>query len=608
MRQPLNILFITAHLPSIGVHAGGGRMFHLIEGLSEYHHISLLSYIAREEDREHIPAIEKFCRKVEVILRGHNPEVYNPFCLKPRRLLVEYLNPRMAEAVARELATRAYDLCQVEYLESAAVLPAAMTIPLVLSHLEVQYAGLFRAASLQTPLMLAWWGKVFRGLTMLNYEINTLRKFDAILTMCEEDAKAILRFSPDLPMGVSPMGVDTEYFQPDEQQPEPESMIYTGYYEHHPNEDAVVYFVKEIFPLIRRKIPKAKFYIVGSHPSEAVWELGRLDNVVVTGRVPDLRPWLARAAVFVAPIRLGTGMRGKIVEAMAMKRPVVGSSVALSGIEVTDGREAMIADEPVAFAEAVVRALTDVSLRDRIAQSGYELVRARYDWAVQVQAYHHLYCWLADQARRDGAPLDQGLVKENCPPKTSFRSPLIARVNKLLLPVGLLYLTPKTLWMLLKSAVRELRQARLRRTGRRPRTWGLPSLTFGLNSGRPYQWLSEREQMTAQSKSQGLQLSSLKEELHDTAVATAPFETQFGDPEQWHRSREGERDSGESAVEVEIRGAAQWDGLRARAAALDVRLSELRMRAVQLEQELNRHGNEHDHARTQARRASAGRD
>jgi glycosyltransferase involved in cell wall biosynthesis len=314
----------------------------------------------------------------------------------------------MALAVSRELATESYDLCQVEYLESAAVLPGVVTIPQVLTHLEVQYAGLLRAAALHRPLSLQRWRKIFRGLTMLNYEIDTLGRFDAILTMCEEDANAILRFSPDLPIGVSPMGVDTSYFQPDDQQPEPASMVYTGYYEHYPNEDAVVYFVEEIFPLIRRRVQNAKFYIVGSRPSDAVRELGRLDSVVVTGRVTDLRPWLARSAVFVAPIRLGMGMRGKIVEAMAMKRPVVGSSVALAGFGVTDGREALIADEPAAFAETVVRVLTDPSLHDRIAEGGFQLVRTRYDWGLQVQAYHHLYCWLADRARRVEAAQGQG--------------------------------------------------------------------------------------------------------------------------------------------------------------------------------------------------------
>jgi glycosyltransferase involved in cell wall biosynthesis len=613
-------------------------MFHLIKGLSEYHHISLLSYIVREEDREHIPAIAKFCRKVEVILRGQSPRVYNPLCLKPRRLLVEYLNPQMAQAVARELACQAYDLCQVEYIECTPALPKIVTIPLVLTHLEVQYAGLFRAASLRTPLSPEWWGKVFRGLTMLNYEINTLRKFDAILAMCQEDAHAIRRFSPDVPMGVSPLGVDTKYFQPDERQPEPESMIYTGYYEHYPNEDAVVYFVREIFPIIRRKVPAAKFYIVGSHPSDAVRELGRLDNVVVTGRVPDLRPWLARAAVFVAPIRLGMGMRGKILEAMAMKRPVVGSSVALAGFGVTHGSEAMIADRPDAFAETVVQILTDTALRDRIAQGGYDLVQARYDWALQVRAYHHLYCLLADRARRDGPAMGQAGVREVRSAKSVFTSPLIARVNHFLLPLGLVYLTPKALWMLLTAKLRETYRAYLQRSGGRPRTRGISSLDFGLTIGsfdlglavpddrsshgvsEARRLLAEREELVARVSRQAAALKRLEEELFVARAAVVVLETRACDREQANRHFMAELESERAAAEVATidasvpplrsddkptleRGPSDspnhaeppptpkesgWDSLRMRASSLEARLSDLKVRAAEFEEVLNK--------------------
>ena len=655
MGQPLNILFVTAHLPSVGVHAGGGRMFHLIKGLSEYHHISLLSYIVREEDREHIPAIAKFCRKVEVILRGHNPRVYNPLCLKPRRLLVEYLNPQMAQAVARELACQAYDLCQVEYIECTPALPKIVTIPLVLTHLEVQYAGLFRAASLQTPLSPEWWGKVFRGLTMLNYEINTLRKFDAILTMCQEDAHAIRRFSPDVPMGVSPLGVDTKYFQPDERQPEPESMIYTGYYEHYPNEDAVVYFVREIFPIIRQKISKAKFYIVGSHPSDAIRELGRIDNVVVTGRVPDLRPWLARAAVFVAPIRLGMGMRGKILEAMAMKRPVVGSSVALAGFGVTHGSEAMIADKPDAFAETVVQILTDTSLRDRIAKGGYELVRARYDWALQVRAYHHLYCWLADRARGDGVPQGEAGVREVRSAKTVFYSPLTARVNNFLWPLGLVYLTPKAGWMLLAAKVRESYRDYLRRSGRRPRTRGIPPLEFGFTFGSPTRasaasddgsprglneagrLLTEREELIARVSRQAAALKRFEEELFVARAAMVTLETRVCDLEQENRHLMDEVETEKTAAEVATVDASAprfrsgddptlecgssdspdqaepsaapeecgWDSLRMRASALEAKLSGLKVRAAELEAGLDKLRQDQGHHEVHARRESA---
>jgi hypothetical protein len=142
----------------------------------------------------------------------------------------------------------------------------------------------------------------------------------------------------------------------------------------------------------------------------------------------------------------------------------------------------MIADTPAAFAEAVVQVLSDTSLRERIALGGYEMVKTRYDWAVQVQAYHRLYRWLAGQGRRVVGPWREGGTKRNRDSKTVFASTLVARLNHILLPVGLGYLTPKAAWMLLAAHLRDSYRDYLRRSGRRPRTWGIPSLDFGFTS------------------------------------------------------------------------------------------------------------------------------
>jgi hypothetical protein len=451
------------------------------------------------------------------------------------------------------------------------------------------------------------------------------------------------------------MSVDTSYFRPDEQQPEPGSMIYTGYYEHFPNEDAVVYFVREIFPLIRRRIPNAKFYIVGSHPSDVVWELGRLDNVVVTGRVTDLRPWLARATVFVAPIRLGRGMRGKILEAMAMKRPVVGSSVALAGFGVTDGQEALIADEPSAFAERVVRVLTDPSLRDRIAEGGYELVRAKYDWGLQVQAYHRLYCWLGDRARRVEAARGQGGRKGTRSLKSVFDSPMLARLNNFLLPFGLGYLTPKALWMLLAAHLRESYRDYLRRSGRRPWTWGIPPLEFGFTFGSPTRasaasddrpprglnearrLLAEREELITPVSRRAAAMTRFEEELFVARAAMVTLETRACDLDLANRRLMDEVETEKTAAEVatadvsearihsdeedmlkrrslesrnqaepsEAREESVWDNLRTRARALEAKLSGLKVRAAELEAGLDKLRQDQGHHEVHARRESA---
>src|SRR5574337_147964 len=371
LNRSLSLLFVTAHLPSFGVHAGGGRMFHLLRGLSRYHQINLLSYVEREDDLEHLPSLRQFCQKVKFVLRGQTFDAYNPFGLKPRQLTRDYGNPQMFQAIAGELSTGEYVLCQIEYLETTAALPRDVPIPLILTHHELQFAAILRAARLQNALSRRL-RMLLGALIMFNYEIEVLKRFDTVVAMSRMDAGAMRAFLPHLDVRISPMAVDTDYFTPQEGKGEPDSIIYTGYYEHYPNEDAVIHFVREIFPLIQRKIPNAKFYIVGSYPSSAVLELGRVKNVMVTGWVEDLRPWLAKATIFVAPIRLGRGMRGKIPEAMAMRKPIVGSSVAFAGLEATDGKHALIADDPSDFAEKVIKLLKDSRLREEIASNRSE--------------------------------------------------------------------------------------------------------------------------------------------------------------------------------------------------------------------------------------------
>lgn len=433
-------------------------MFHLLRGLSRYHQINLLSYVEREDDLEHLPSLRQFCQKVKFVLRGQTFDAYNPFGLKPRQLTRDYGNPQMFQAIAGELSTGEYDLCQIEYLETTAALPRDVPIPLILTHHELQFAAILRAARLQNALSRRL-RMLLGALIMFNYEIEVLKRFDTVVAMSRMDAGAMRAFLPHLDVRISPMAVDTDYFTPQEGKGEPDSIIYTGYYEHYPNEDAVIHFVREIFPLIQRKIPNAKFYIVGSYPSSAVLELGRVKNVMVTGWVEDLRPWLAKATIFVAPIRLGRGMRGKIPEAMAMRKPIVGSSVAFAGLEATDGKHALIADDPSDFAEKVIKLLKDSRLREEIASNGYALVRAHYRWDVQVELYRELYASLVEgkgssQFRKRGAPLGH-----TPPQRLLFESTKEARLHQALTPLGLVYLIPRVLWLGVTASLRGWKHA-----------------------------------------------------------------------------------------------------------------------------------------------------
>jgi glycosyltransferase involved in cell wall biosynthesis len=156
-------------------------------------------------------------------------------------------------------------------------------------------------------------------------------------------------------------------------------VVFLGVMHYRPNVDAAMYFAREILPHLLRERPNLTFTIVGGGAPE---ELRRLagPNVILTDRVPDTRPYLARAGAFVVPLRMGSGTRLKVLEAMAMGRPVVSTSLGCEGIAVVDGQHALVADDPSTFARTVLQVLGDPALASRLGSNGRHLVERRYSW------------------------------------------------------------------------------------------------------------------------------------------------------------------------------------------------------------------------------------
>jgi glycosyltransferase involved in cell wall biosynthesis len=176
-------------------------------------------------------------------------------------------------------------------------------------------------------------------------------------------------------------GVDTAYFTPIPGREQPGRLVFTGSMDWLPNEDGMLYFVREILPQIRQVEPNVTLSIVGRAPTPAVARLAELPGIEVTGRVDDVRPHVAGGEVYVVPLRIGGGTRLKIFEAMSMAKVVVSTTVGAEGLPVTPGRDIVIADDPARFAEAVIGLLRNAGARERMAGEGRRLVVERYDWA-----------------------------------------------------------------------------------------------------------------------------------------------------------------------------------------------------------------------------------
>jgi glycosyltransferase involved in cell wall biosynthesis len=198
--------------------------------------------------------------------------------------------------------------------------------------------------------------------------------------------------------------VDMEYFSPDCTSPEADKIVFTGVMDYAPNEDAALYFGRQIFPLVKTRRPQAQFWIVGSNPSATLKGLAQSDGIRVTGSVEDVRPYVRSAAVFVSPLRVGSGVKNKILAAMAMGKATVATPLSIDGLDLADGREVLLAREPQAFADKVVHLLADEQERRRLGANGLACVRSKYSWRAMGESLESALSSVIAPASRRSAP------------------------------------------------------------------------------------------------------------------------------------------------------------------------------------------------------------
>lgn len=218
---------------------------------------------------------------------------------------------------------------------------------------------------------------------LARFERETLRAVDGVVAVSAEDAATLRALvGADLRVVVAANGLFlSEYAEvAGEAGMGPAGVVFTGKMDYRPNVDAVVWFCEAIWPRVRAAIPEARFYIVGQSPTAVVRALGSRPGVVVTGAVADVKPYIAGAAVYVAPLRMGGGTRFKLLEAMALGRAVVSTRIGAEGFAVMDGRELRLADGAGDFAGAVVDVLRDADQRAGLGERGRAFVAAGYDW------------------------------------------------------------------------------------------------------------------------------------------------------------------------------------------------------------------------------------
>jgi sugar transferase (PEP-CTERM/EpsH1 system associated) len=370
------------------------RSYNILRQLAERHAITFFSFYSAHDNDIHEQLGQIFQRVIQVPLDLPGPKGFAEFvdyvaCFFSREpySLTKYCRPLVRKRLRDLLQKETYDVIVCDFLVTAGVIPWESPCPKVLFSHNVEAVIWKRHYEIaRNPLwkILSW----YEWKRMDAAERRYLRKADRVVTVSENDRQAFARFMDPQKLSVMETGTDTEFFQPSGEDELPNSLVFTGSMDWLPNEDGIIYFVNEIFPLILRKAPDATLCVVGRNPSRRLQELvSRVANVQLTGRVEDVRPYVAQRSVYIVPLRIGGGTRLKIFEAMSMAKAVVSTSIGAEGLPVNDGEHLLLADSPASFADSTLRLLGSASQRSHIGQAARHLVENKYSWAMVSEGF-----------------------------------------------------------------------------------------------------------------------------------------------------------------------------------------------------------------------------
>jgi polysaccharide biosynthesis protein PslH len=397
----MKLLLLTPQTPYPPDQGAPIRNFNFIRhmGGDARYEVYLLSFARPGEDATTTPArsvLERFCRKV-VLLPPPSPRS------KPARVLDMLLKPKpdlalrltsgaddfrwLLDSLLNEVAPDAVVCEGLEMTPFALPLLKTKNRPrLLLDNHNAEYLlqqRIYEAektAGLRRKPAALYSRQQAQRLTQ--YEKYVIEHFDRTIAVSEPDKAALERIAqPKTPIAVIPNGIDTGYFEPGyEAIEQSDTLVFTGTMDFRPNVDAVTWFAHEVWSIVREAKPHARFLIVGRRPSEAVKALKEIPGITVTGEVLDARPYIKQSAVYVVPMRMGGGVRFKVLEALAMSKAVVTTTMGADGINLTPGHDALFADEPADFAAAVLHLLNSPENRAELAARGRALIERQYDW------------------------------------------------------------------------------------------------------------------------------------------------------------------------------------------------------------------------------------
>lgn len=392
MTKP-HILMLTPYLPYPPISGGRSRTYNLVKHLSQQYRITLVCFGRPEEQQFDLTPMDEFAKMI-VIDRDPSPGTLKAAILSltsPRPITMRlYNNPQMEATLADIIAHQAVDVIHVESFYMVQNLPKNHGKPVLMSEPAIEYTVWAQHARVADP----WYtrpGIAIEAMKMRISEPQVWANADRVGAMSEVDKTIMKKVAPKSHPVLTPNGVDIEFFQIDDSiQRDSQTAVFMGDYKYFPNTDAVQYFVADILPLIRAKRPDFKLTLLGKDPSPELLAL-QSEHINVTGLVDDTRPYLQGSALFICPLRSGSGTRFKLMESLACGCPVVSTSLGCEGLGATDGEHMLIRDDPQGFADAVITLLDNSDQGQAMGKAGREWVVQKHAWSHSANLVHNAY-------------------------------------------------------------------------------------------------------------------------------------------------------------------------------------------------------------------------
>lgn len=391
----MKILFLSRWFPDPPNNGSKIRILNLLRVLAENHQISLLSFNDEPEKPAQVERLESLCEQVITVpWKAFEPtskrSVLGFFNLKPRSL-IDTFSYEMAQQIQAMLTEQAFDVVIASQIEMASYYPYLNGQAAIFDEIEI---GIPLDRYLKSSSM---GGRVRNGITWLklrHYLKRMLNDYPVCTVASAEERKLVIDIGiPNKKVATIPNFIDLEDYHRFSGRRKSNTLIFTGAFRYRPNYEAMVWFLEHVFPAVLESVPDVQMVVTGDHMN---LPLPRVKNVVKTGYVDDIRPLISQAAVSIVPMQTGGGTRLKILEAIALKTAVVSTSKGAQGIEVTHGKDILLADTPRAFSQAVIQLLQDKGQAEELARQGTRLLEAHYT----PQAVSAKYEALLQQARQ----------------------------------------------------------------------------------------------------------------------------------------------------------------------------------------------------------------